>query len=201
MNKPGSIFGSYGSQNLTDEIDERITEDKDISIEVNSGLVSKPMSIMGDLDPQGPVIEIDEDTTIEILEEEDDELSVEVEDRVHFVDDYEKLKNLPTLNGVQIIGNKTSEDYGISGGGGGDAPGPARPNKLGSVKAEILDGEKSNAVDAQIDMTDSHLYVEAVAYGKQQALTNEEKETGRDNIDAVCTRDKIYDTEIDQLFN
>lgn len=33
--------------------------------------------------------------------------------------DYETLINKPTLNGVEIIGDKTSEDYGISGGGGG----------------------------------------------------------------------------------
>lgn len=33
--------------------------------------------------------------------------------------DYAELKNKPTLNGVTIEGDKTAEDYGIHGGGGG----------------------------------------------------------------------------------
>lgn len=31
-------------------------------------------------------------------------------------DDYNELSNKPTLNGVEISGDKTSEDYGITGG-------------------------------------------------------------------------------------
>lgn len=34
---------------------------------------------------------------------------------VHIVDDYEKLKNHPQINGVELIGNKTTEDLGIVG--------------------------------------------------------------------------------------
>lgn len=41
---------------------------------------------------------------------------VKVIDRGEGTTDYDKLTNKPSLNGVEISGDKTSEDYGITGG-------------------------------------------------------------------------------------
>lgn len=52
---------------------------------------------------------------IELLDEEE-ELEVDLENEVSeiYIYEYQKLTNKPSINGVELIGNKTFEDLGLS---------------------------------------------------------------------------------------
>ena len=53
---------------------------------------------------------------IEVNITEDEAIKVEVgETTVVMTDDYEPLKNKPRINGVELIGNKSSEDLDLLG--------------------------------------------------------------------------------------
>lgn len=63
-----------------------------------------------DIEIEVPVIEIEPTTP---------ELELEVGGSViNVVDDYEKLKNIPSINDVPLLGNKTTEELGIEASGG-----------------------------------------------------------------------------------
>ena len=66
--------------------------------------------------------------------------SVETETRAVVLSDYEELTNKPSINGVVLIGNKTSEDLGI---GGGEADFPEE-GFIGDILTKT--GTERNAV-------------------------------------------------------
>ena len=47
------------------------------------------------------------------IEEETEELMTTLEEEVLYCNDYELLENLPTINDVEVIGDKTGSDYGL----------------------------------------------------------------------------------------
>ena len=61
---------------------------------------------------------------------------------------YNELSNKPSINGIPLVGNKTSEDLGISG-GGGTSNYSALTNKP-SINGVTLDGNKT-AADLGLD--------------------------------------------------
>lgn len=63
----------------------------------------------------GEQIDIDVEETGEVIDIDIDEtrgINIDIDDKIK-VQDYEKLSNLPKINGYTVIGKKTPADYGI----------------------------------------------------------------------------------------